>query len=217
MKRLLFAVALLIIALAAFGQKPESQQPNDIAHGAEKASHEVAHPGQEHGGPHEQPKFWGLPAWIWKLANMLAFFAFLGWLIGGPVKRALASRHEAIQREAEEARERRAKADQMVIDIQARLTQLEIDIRNIHERAQAEGERQKREMVAAAEAEAQKILQNARNEVDNRLKHARHELTEYAGQLATERAEQILREKITDADKQKLFRESLNEVEEAHS
>ena len=87
----------------------------------------------------------------------------------------------------------------------------------IHERAQAEGERQKRELIAAAEAEAQKILQSARNEVDNRLKRARHELTEYAGELATQRAEQILREKITDNDRERLFDESVREVAEARS
>jgi F-type H+-transporting ATPase subunit b len=85
-------------------------------------------------------------------------------------------------------------------------------VRAIHERAQAEGERQKRELIAAAEAESQKILANARNEVDNRLKHARTELTEFAGQLASDRAEQILREKITEQDQKNLFNESLREV-----
>ena len=74
------------------------------------------------------------------------------------------------------------------------------------------GRGQKRELIAAAEAEAQKILANARTEVDNRLKSARHELTEYAGRLAAERAEQILRETVTDSDQQKLFQESLREV-----
>ena len=105
----------------------------------------------------------------------------------------------------------------MAADIQKRLTQLEEELRQIRERAQIEGERQKREMIAAAEAEAQKILQSARGEVDNRLKHARHELTEYAGQLASERAEQLLRDKIIDADREKLFRDSLNQVEEVES
>ena len=66
--------------------------------------------------------------------------------------------------------------------------------------------------MAAAEAEAAKILQSARNEVDNRVKTARHELTEYAGELASQRAEAILREKITEADQHKLFDESLREV-----
>ena len=208
------AITLVVLFLAGFvyAQKPRA---NDIAHGSEKVAAEAAHPGENPGGPHEGPKFLGLPAWIWKLANMIAFIAFLAWLIAGPAKRALAARHEQIQRDAEEARQRRAKADQMAAEIQARLTQLEDEVRAIGERAQIEGERQKRELMAAAEAEAQKILQSARSEVDNRLKHARHELTEYAGQLASERAEQILREKITDADQQKLFRESLDEVEGA--
>jgi F-type H+-transporting ATPase subunit b len=213
----LVALILTLFAVFVLAQKPESQQPNAVAHGAEKAGHNAAHSESTEGGPHEGPKFLGLPAWIWKLANMIAFIAFLTWMVGGPVKRGLASRHEQIRREAEEARERRAKADQMAADIQARLTQLEEEVRLIRERAQVEGEKQKQELIAAAEAEAQKILQGARSEVDNQLKHARHELTEYAGELASERAEQLLREKITDADRQKLFRESLKEVEGASS
>ena len=88
------------------------------------------------------------------------------------------------------AETRRAKADQMASDIQARLVQIEVEVKSIHARAEVEGERQKRELIAVAEAEAAKILASARNEVDNRVKHARHELTEYAGQLASERAEE---------------------------
>jgi F-type H+-transporting ATPase subunit b len=211
------AVALLLVLIAGFVYGENPQAPNNVAHGAEKVGAEAAHPGENEGGPNEGPKFLGLPAWIWKLVNMLAFLAFLGWVLGGPIKRAIASRHENIRQEANEARERRTKADQMARDIQARLAQLEQEIEQIRERAKIEGERQKREMIAAADAEAQKILQSARNEVDNQLKHARHELTEYAGQLASERAEQLLRDRITDADREKLFRESLSEVEGARS
>ena len=85
----------------------------------------------------------------------------------------------------------------------------------IRERAVADGEKQKRELIAAAEAEAQKILQAARHEVDNRVKHARQELTEYAGQLASDRAEQLLRETITDEDRKKLFAQSVRDVSQA--
>jgi F-type H+-transporting ATPase subunit b len=215
LKKLLLAIAILLLANFLFGQ--EQAQPNNVAHGSEKTAAEATRPGAGESEPTGAPKFLGLPAWVWKLANMIAFLAFLGWLLGGPVKRALAGRGEQIRRDAEEARERRAKADQMARDIQMRLTQIEDEIRQIRERAQSEGERQKQEMLAAAEAEAQKILANARSEVDNQLRHARHELTEYAGQLASERAEKLLREKITDADQKKLFRESLDEIEEVHS
>ena len=198
---------LLILAIAPaslIAQTPENQQPNAVAH-------------ETHGGPHEEPRFVGLPYWVWKLINMLLFFGFLAWVLYGPVNRAFANRGEQIRREADEARERRSKADAMAKDIQSRLARLDGELRAILERAKAEGERQQEEMIAAAQAEAQKILQAARSEVDNRIKHARHELTEYAGELASQRAENILREKITDEDRRKLFAESVHDVEEAQS
>jgi len=217
MRRAIFIILLLLIATAAFAQT-HGAEPNNVAQGTEKAEHEQAHPAEAHGGEHEAPKtYFGIPGWILKLANMLLFIGVLAWFLGGPIKKALIDRRVQIQADAEEARARRAKADQLAADIQARLTQIENDVRGIQERAQAEGEKQKRELIAAAEAEAKKILQSARNEVDNRLKRARHELTEYAGELATQRAEQILREKVTDNDRERLFDESVREVAEARS
>ena len=211
MKKWLFLLAVLV--LWACAPKPPAQQSNEVAHGSEKVAAEAAHPGEPLGGPHHGPKFLGLPAWIWKFANMVAFLAFLGWLIGGPIKRALASRHERIQKEAQEARDRRAKADRMAADIEARLRQLQDELRTLRERAESEGERQRQELIAAAETEARKILQNARSEVDNRLRDARKELTEYAGQLASERAEKILRDSMTEADARILFAQSVRDVE----
>ena len=214
MRRILLLLLLLAVP-AAYAQHPSSDAPNDVAHGAEKASHEQAHPGEEHGEGHEAPKtYFGIPGWILKLANMLLFIGVLVYFVGGPVKKMFAERSEAIRRAAAEARERREKADRMATDIQVRLAQVEQELQAIRERALAEGERQRRELVAAAEAEAQKILTAARTEVDSRLKYARRELTEYAGQLASERAEAILREKINDNDQRKLFDESLRELEE---
>lgn len=212
MRKLLLVLVLLLTPLAFAQEHPQS---GDVAHGAEKVAHENAHPNEAHGGEGEAPKtYFGIPAWILKLANMLLFLAVLVYAVRKPLKAAMTERSAAIRRAADEAKERRTKADQMAGDIQARLAAIEGEVRAIHERAQAEGERQKRELVAAAEAEAAKILQNARNEVDNRLKHARHELTEYAGQLAAERAEQILREKINDDDQKRLFQDSLQQVSE---
>lgn len=218
MRRAIFIVLLLLVPAILFAQTNHANDANNVAHGAEKAAHEQVHPNEAHGAEHEAPKtYFGIPGWILKLANMLLFLGVLGWFLGGPIKKALIDRRLQIQADAEEAKARRAKADQLAADIQARLTQIENDVRGIQERAQAEGEKQKREMIAAAEAEAQKILQSARNEVDNRLKRARHELTEYAGELATQRAEQILREKVTDNDRERLFDESVREVAEARS
>jgi F-type H+-transporting ATPase subunit b len=212
LKQRLILILLLLVTPALFAQVDKSG--GTAAHGAEAEAHKEAHPteGAAPGAEHHEKTYFGIPGWILKLANMALFIGVLVYFVGGPVKKGFAERSAAIRRAADEARERREKADRMAGDIQARLSAIEAEVRAIHERAQAEGERQKRELLTAAEAESQKILTAARTEVDNRLKHARAELTEYAGQLASERAEQILREKITDQDQTKLFRESLNEV-----
>ena len=89
--------------------------------------------------------------------------------------------------------------------------QIEQDVQNIDDRALREGERQKRELIAAAETEAQKIrpgAQRGRQPAEARAARA----TEYAGELRRERAEAIVREKIQPADQKKIFRESLSEV-----
>jgi F-type H+-transporting ATPase subunit b len=211
-------ILLFVLLLVAAPLLAQDHGGSDVAHGSEKAAHEVTHPGEQHGEGHEAPKtYFGIPGWLLKLLNMIAFLGLLGWLMGGPVKKAFAARSEQIRQAAEEARARRAKADQLASDIQGRLQQIENEVRAIRERAEAEGERQKRELIAAAETEAQKILANARNEVDNRLKHIRHELTELAGTLASERAEALLREKITADDQHKLFHESVSELQEVRS
>jgi F-type H+-transporting ATPase subunit b len=214
MRRLTLILLLLAVPVFVLAQ-PHS--PKGVAHGSETVGAEAAHGGEEHGGGHEEAKFLGIPAWIFKLINMLLFIGVLGWLIGKPVRGMLSDRTTAIQLAAREARERREKADRVAGDIQARLVQLEDELRTIRERAEQEGDRQKREMIMAAEAEAARILQNARAEVESRLKNAKSELTEYAGQLASERAAQLLRERITPEDQAKLFKDSLSQVEEVRS
>ncbi|HEV7766530.1 MAG TPA: ATP synthase F0 subunit B [Thermoanaerobaculia bacterium] len=217
MRRLLFLM-LMILTPALLAQHDTTGA--SAAHGAETEAHKTAHPDEAPhtgGGGHTEKTYFGIPGWILKVANMLLFIGVLTYFVRGPVKKAFAERTQAIQHAAVEARERRDKADRMAGDIQARLAAIEAEVRAIHARAETEGERQKRELIAAAEAESQKILATARNEVDNRLKLARTELTEYAGQLAAERAETILREKITEQDQSNLFQESLREVGEVRS
>jgi F-type H+-transporting ATPase subunit b len=215
--RRLVLILILLVAPALFAQVDKTG--GTAAHGAENEAHKVAHP-DEHGKAaeeHHEKSYFGIPGWILKIANLLLFVGVLAYLVGGPVKKPFAERSQSITRAAAEAKERRLKSDQMAADIQARLAAIEVEVRAIHERAQVEGERQKRELITLADTEKEKILTAARNEVDNRLKRARTELTEYAGELAADRAEQILREQITDQDQRNLFQESLREVNEVRS
>ena len=72
MRRALLILLLLFVPALLHAQ---ATNPTDVAHGSEKVSHESAHPGEEHGGHTEEPKFLGVPSWIFKVINMLLFTA----------------------------------------------------------------------------------------------------------------------------------------------
>lgn len=204
---------LVVITLFALALPLRAETPaGEAAHGSEKVAHETAHSQEAHGEGGEEQTYLGIPAWILKLLNLIVFLGLLGYVIMRPLKKSFAERRHQIQKQLAEAQARREKADRLAHDIEARLAQLQADVDAIIERAKAEGERQKQELLDAAENEAKKILASARAEVDARVKAARNELTALAADVATDRATAILREAMTDDDRRRLFGESLTEI-----
>lgn len=205
MRALLLAMSLLLpLPILAAQDVP----PGEAAHGQE-----TAHAGEAH----HQRTYFGIPGWILKLVNMVLFFGFLAWLVVGPIKNILRERRERIRQQLAEARERDARADRMAEEIRERLRKLEDEVAMILRRAEQEGERQKQQLMAAANDDAEKILRSARSEVEARVKLARKELTEYAGELAAQRAHRLLEQSLNEADRRKLFEESLAALPEERS
>lgn len=210
---------LLLLATPSFAQhSPEDLPAQQVAHGAEKEAHKIAHPDEDHGSGHAAPKtYFGIPGWILKTLNMIVFVSVLVYLLKGSVGSFFRGRRDGIRQQLEEAKVRRAKAENLAADIQARLAQMEAEVSAIMQRSADEGERQKQELLAAAEAEAAKILTTANAEIDARLKQARAELAAFAGQLATERAHTLLQTRLTEEDRRRLFDQSLQNISEARS
>ncbi|MGK2859556.1 MAG: ATP synthase F0 subunit B [Thermoanaerobaculia bacterium] len=165
-------------------------------------------------GAHVEKTYFGMPAWVLKLLNVAVFFGLLAWLLKGPISSTFKARGEQIRSELAEARERNAKADRLAADIQARLDQIQGDVAAIVERANVDGEKQKAEIIEAARLEAEKILAQARGDVDSQIKQARKELTDYAGQLAADKTHEILASSMTEADRKKVFADSVKAIEE---
>lgn len=209
-------ITLLLAVLAVFalpGLALAQDSGASVARGAASEVHEEVHPEEgEHGETHEEKTYFGIPAWILKLINLILFIGVLAYFIGRPVKNALADRREKIARELAEAGERRVKAERLASDIQARLDQIEKEVESIIQRAEEEGERQKKEIIEQGTAEAQKIVTQAQAAVAAQLKNAKQELTQYAGELASERALRLLQTEMTDADRKKIFAEGLEEI-----
>jgi F-type H+-transporting ATPase subunit b len=174
----------------------------------------------EGGGGHEGEAgktYFGIPAGVLKFLNVAVFLGLLVYLLKGPVLGAFSARGEAIRKELSEAAQQRQRADRLAIDIQSRLDQIEKDVASIITRARDDGERQKAEIIEAAKGEAEKIVAAARGEVDARVKQARKELTDFAGELAADRAHAMIATSMTDADRRKVFDESVQSLAETKS
>ena len=202
---------LVVLTLAMVARADETTTSHPPAHGTETQAAGGAHAGQEHHAPRT---YLGIPAWIWKTVNMIVFLGLLIYLVKGPVGVMFRERGEAIKRDLAEAKTRREKSDQLAGDIQKRLSQIEVEVLSIRRRSEEEGKRQRQELIEAAEAEGQKILAAARGEVESRLRQARRELTEYAGELAAKRAEELLSKSLTQDDRKKIFSDSVRQLEE---
>ncbi len=194
----LIIVAILVVALPLLAVAAEGGH-------AEAAGGE---------GAHAEKTYFGIPAWVLKLVNLVVFLGLLIWVLKGPIASAFKARGEQISAELAEARERNAKADRLALDIQARLDQIQGDVAAIVERAKVDGEKQKVEIIEAARVEAEKILAPALGEVDSRIKQARKELTDYAGQLAADKTHEILASSMTESDRKRVFAESVKAIEE---
>jgi F-type H+-transporting ATPase subunit b len=211
MKRVL--PILLFVAVAAVSALAQHDETGaSVARGAATEVAEDLHGENATGETHEEQTYFGIPAWILKALNLILFAGLLFYFLGPPIRGALDARRQKIRGSLNEAAERRAKADHLAADIQARLDQIEKEVGSILERASVEGERQKQEMITQGRAEAEKVLAQAKVAVDAQLRQAKSELTEYAGQLAAERALTILETQMTDADRRKLFAEGVEEI-----
>lgn len=220
MKRLLPIV--LLLAAPVFAADPESEE-GSIAHGSEEAVHQQvrgegddAHDAGGHGGE-ETKYFLGIPVWIWKFFNMVAFLGLLSYLLAGPIKRYFAGRRDQIRTSLAEAETRRERADRMSEEIEAKLAALESEIVAIRERADDEGKRIAEQIRQSTERDLEKVKTAARNEVEQRSATAKRELREHAAKLAAERAEEILERSITESDRDRLFDQGLRKLEEAGS
>lgn len=213
MRRLLLILGALFALTFMTGQAAAVDSGASMARGAAAETHDTVHEDESHA-----PRtYFGIPEGILKFVNMVLFFGLLAYLIAGPAKKAFKERRDGIRAQLAEAKARREKAGNFAADMEKRLEQLEKEVAVILERAQEEGDRQKRELIAAGEAEAAKILVTARNEVEARLKAARNELTDYAGQLAADRARSILEQSLTESDRKRLFAESVEQIGQVRS
>jgi F-type H+-transporting ATPase subunit b len=143
-----------------------------------------------------------------------AILVFVLVKFGGPAFRSfLAKRTELIQKSLDEARQAREMAQKALGEVQERLRTKDKEIEDIVSSARTSGEREREALVKEGEKMSERIIEQARANIEFELKKAKESVKAEAVELAMELAEKKLKEKITKEEQRKLLEESLARLE----
>ncbi|MFN8777398.1 MAG: F0F1 ATP synthase subunit B [Flavobacteriales bacterium] len=145
----------------------------------------------------------------WATISFLIVLFLLRKLAWGPIVQSLKEREEGIAnaiREADRAREEMARLQAGNEEL-LRQAREERDV--ILREAKAVGEKMRTEAQQRAQNEADRMISSARQEIDNQKKAAIADLKNQVAQLSIEIAEKLVREKLSDGDRQKALNQAL--------
>jgi F-type H+-transporting ATPase subunit b len=153
-------------------------------------------------------------AYFWPVIN----FAVLVFLLVYAMKKAdikgyFKKRTDLIEQTLKEAKEARELAQKALAEVEERLKVKDTEIQEIIASAKYSGEREKTRLAEEGEKMKEKILEQAKTNIDFELKKAKEAIKAEAVDIALELAEKKLREKLTREEQMKLLEESVAKIE----
>jgi F-type H+-transporting ATPase subunit b len=165
----------------------------------------------EHGGGEHE----GSPVmdYVWKVVNFAILVFILVKFAGKPLAGVLKARTEGIKKSIDDAREARELAERALAEVESRARGRDKEIEEMVAAAKASGERERERLIQEAEKMSEKLVEQARANIEYELKQAQEAIKAEAVQIAMELAEKKIKDKLTEADRKRLFEESLAKLE----
>ena len=152
---------------------------------------------------------------FYPVLNFVLLLAVLIAVARKPIRAFFADRRSGIQSELEEAAELHREAEQRMSEWQRRLVDLESELEVIRDTARERAETEREHLLADARQTAERIRHDAATAVDRELLRAQKRLRDEASELAVELAAGILRERVTEQDRDRLLDEFIARVEQS--
>lgn len=181
---LIFTFCILHFALAS------------LAFGAEEAAH---------GGLWEEYR--------WKILNFAILVAVLVWFLNKPLKDFLRKRTELIEKSLKEAKEAKELAEKALAEVEERLKLKDKEMEEILSRTRLSAEKEQALLLQQGEQMKEKILDQAKSNIDYELRLAKEAIKAEAVEVAMELAEKKLKDKLTKEEQVRLIEESVKRME----
>jgi F-type H+-transporting ATPase subunit b len=162
-------------------------------------------------GGHGEPKGW-VATDTYRVMNFSVLAIALFLLLRKPLSQALGARIEGIKNQLSELEEKKKAAEKELADYNERLALLDKEAEKIIEEYIKQGNEAKARILKEAEAASAKLEEQARRNIENEFKQAKSKLQQEVMEKAIEKAEELIKNKITSEDQDKLVNEYLEKV-----
>jgi F-type H+-transporting ATPase subunit b len=153
-------------------------------------------------------------AYLWPVVNFLILVVLLVYMMKKmDVKAYFKKRTELIEQSLKEAREAKELAQKALAEVEERLKVKDKEIAEIIASAGLSGEKEKARLIEEGDKLQEKILAQARTNIDYEVKKAKESIKEEAVGLAMELAEKKLRDTMKKEEQLKLLEESVAKIE----
>lgn len=154
-----------------------------------------------------------LEALLYQIANVLILLGVIFYFARKPIIDFLANRRDQIQGDVAAAAELLSEAEARHREIQGNLANLESEIENLQEQSSRRAEEEAERILAEARRSAERIQADATAAIDQELLRAQRELRSEAAGLAVDMAGDILKQQVSDTDRERLLDEFIDRVE----
>lgn len=156
-------------------------------------------------------------AWDWfklggMFTNLLLFAAFLVWVLKKPLQSFLAQRRSGMAQRLEAARAKQEEAERRLAEYEHKLRNLESEIDAIVKSHEAQGEADRQRLREETEKAIERLVREADFTIHQESLKAQKEIRAAAVGATLELAEQMVKDRITDADRRRLADEYIGKI-----
>ena len=164
------------------------------------------------GGGEGEAHGFDFKSFIWPVVNFGILVTILFVFAKKPLQNFFKHRSETIEKTLKEATEAKEAAVKALAKIEERLKVKDSEIQAIMSAAQRSGEQERDKIIEESEKLKERILEQAKTNIEFELKGAKDAIKAEAVDLAMELAEKKLKEKLTKEEQEKLLAESLTKI-----
>jgi F-type H+-transporting ATPase subunit b len=158
----------------------------------------------------------GTKGWVstdtFRVMNFVVLAVALGFVLRKPLSQALSSRIKVIKAQLDDLEAQKAEAEKQLAEYNDKLAQLEKEAEKIVDDYVRQGNEAKARILKEAEASAEKLQVQARRNIEHEFGQAKLELQKEIFEKSLVKAEDIIRNKFTGEDQDRIVDEYLTKV-----